>query len=440
MSTGGLPRLAVVKAIAVLAVLGIFGASCSSDESSTSNGTELEGEQREGDGTEDVSDRQVIRIGFAYPDLSGVRVLNEEASIGFPEEQANAVVNRWRTEDLLPDGIDVELVFVQYPVIGSDGKVAVCTKLAQDEEVFAVLGFTQFRPGAECLIDRFDIPVIEAQPGDDALYNRNGKFFSIMPSFESYYRTYAQWLIKSGRLEGKTIGVSYETPRGAGFLALQEELEAAGFEISSVTSSSGEGISGPTDTLSFDRFKEDGVDFVIPIVGSTATTIGLSHAVDQNYFPEIAAVGDGTLMSDLVGKQMPDEIFAGVRGLAPTRVGELGSGVENPAMEACVSNFEDFTGDVVPRSGPEAGRVINILQTCDALEILRAGLAGLDDEMSHESFVAGIENAGEFEFVSTGNGSFSATDHAGGGALREVFWNAEEDLWQPVGDLIEIDE
>ena len=93
------------------------------------------------------ADATVVRIGYAFPDLAAFAVLNEEFAIGDPQIQAEAVVDMWRREGMLPEGIEVELVFAAYNILSTEDKLGVCTSMAEDEDVFVVVSGLQFTVG-----------------------------------------------------------------------------------------------------------------------------------------------------------------------------------------------------------------------------------------------------------------------------------------------------
>ncbi|HRE02923.1 MAG TPA: hypothetical protein PLV68_16605, partial [Ilumatobacteraceae bacterium] len=102
-----------------------------------------------GDGA--TADR-TLRIGYAYPDVAAFAVLNDDFSIGDPELQANAVLQAMRRRGELPiGGIDIELVFAKYNILSPSEQLGACTKLAQDDQVFAVIAGRDFKVGSACL-------------------------------------------------------------------------------------------------------------------------------------------------------------------------------------------------------------------------------------------------------------------------------------------------
>ena len=113
---------------------------------------------------------QVVKIGYAFPDLAAFATLNKAFGIGNPELQAEAVIDGWRRDGMLPPGIDIELVAAPYNIIDRAAKQGTCTALAEDEQVFAVVSGISFTIGAECLSTRFATPVIDTDGAPPSLY------------------------------------------------------------------------------------------------------------------------------------------------------------------------------------------------------------------------------------------------------------------------------
>ncbi len=376
----------------------------------------------------------VIKIGFAYPDLSGIAALNPKASLGDPALQAEAVVNGWLRDGLLPAGMTIELVPESYNIIDRSAQEGVCVSLAEDHNVFAVATGIQFLRGTECLADRYSIPVIGADGTSRDSYERGAPYmFTLRADTETQLRTYGRWAVDSGALEGKRIGLYYETPLEAGVAAMKEEFAAAGYEVVSESTSTGIGMGGPEDIVAWQRFIEDDVDVVLPLIGSSSAQSGYFFAQDQGYEPLVLDLDYEEHTQDLVGKTNP-EWYAGTEAMTMTRVGEIGTEFDTAAAEACLANYESYAGVDIPRTSPTSPETNSILQTCDVMAVVLAGLQSMTSPDA-DAFVAGIENAGEFHFASVGDGTYSATDHSGTDNYRIVQFSGDCTCWVAISDF-----
>ena len=378
---------------------------------------------------------QIVRIGVAFPDLAAFAVLNPEFGIGDPEAQALAVVDQWAREGLLPPGIGVELVFGKYNIISDSAKLGVCTSLAQDSEVFAAVSSVSFTVGAECLATRFEIPVIDADGAPPSLYQRGAPwFFTLRADHGKHLRSYVQWAIDNGMFDGN-VGVYYETRLDEGVDEMREQVAAAGLKIASETATSGEGVGSPEDPIAVQRFIADDVDLVLPIVGGSSLAGVLGFSESQGYRPMYLSTDYGEQTADIQAKTLPPEQYDGAMAVTMKRVGEVAAGMVNEEAEACLANYERYSGTDIERSAPESGEYGSILRTCDLLSLVLAGLHGAADDLTKENFVAALENSGDFTPAGVAPGSFGPGDHSLVDHYRAIRWDVGCPCWVAVSDF-----
>ena len=378
---------------------------------------------------------QIVRIGVAFPDLAAFAVLNPEFGIGDPEAQALAVVDQWAREGLLPAGIGVELVFGKYNIISDSAKLGVCTSFAQDSEVFAAVSSVSFTVGAECLATRFEIPVIDADGAPPSLYQRGAPwFFTLRADHGKHLRSYVQWAIDNGMFAGN-VGLYYETRLDEGVDEMREQVAAAGLEIASETATSGEGVGSPEDPIAVQRFIADDVDLVLPIIGGSSLAGVLGFSESQGYRPMYLSTDYGEQTADIQAKTLPPEQYDGAMAVTMKRVGEVAAGMVNEQAEACLANYERYSGTDIERSAPESGEYGSILRTCDLLSLVLAGLHGAADDLTKENFVAALENSGDFTPAGVAPGSFGPGDHSLVDHYRAIRWDAGCPCWVAVSDF-----
>ncbi|HRE00556.1 MAG TPA: ABC transporter substrate-binding protein [Ilumatobacteraceae bacterium] len=387
-------------------------------------------------GSSAVEITQVVRVGYAYPDLKAFSTLNKELGIGDPELQAEAVVDGWRRDGLLPPGMDVEVVYAPYNILSNSEKLGACTTLAQDEDVFAVVSGLTFTTGAECLATRFGIPVIDTEGAPRSLYERGAPWlFTLRADQVTQFGNYGRWLVDSGVLEGKRVGLYFETPLTEGVDAMRAILKEAGIDIVSTTESTGVGIGSTEDEVSVRRFIEDKVDVVLPLVGGSSAVNMYNFAEAQDFHPEYYDLDTAEHTTDVAARTNPTSQYDGTTAMTMTRIGELAGGVDNSGREACMANYERYAAQDLSREPPESGELSSILRTCDLFAVLLAGLHGAAADLTRENFVTALENSGEIELVGSANGSFSATDHSLIDEYRSIQWDAACPCWRAISDF-----
>ena len=278
------------RAASLLAAAALIAAACSSGDDKSSESTVADSTPTDDTAGTDTTaasvPTQVIKIGYAFPDLAAFAVLNKDFAIGDPALQAEAVVDGWRRDGLLPPGIDIELVAAPYNIIDPQAKLGVCTSLAEDSDVFAVVSGISFTDGAECLATRYQVPVIDTDGAEPSLYERGAPWlFTLRPDHVTQLVNYGQWAIDSGALDGKRVGLYFETRLAEGVVAMRELFDQAGVNLVSVTETSGIGIGGAEDTLSIERFINEGVEVGLPVVGGSSAANMYNFAEGQDYHP-----------------------------------------------------------------------------------------------------------------------------------------------------------
>ncbi len=384
---------------------------------------------------------QTITVGFAWADLSAFVAVNEAFGTGDPEEQILAVAQALHDNGDLPvNGVDVEFVTGSFSAIAAEERLTVCQQFGQEDQVFAALGGRDFAEGAECLASRFNVPTIGVNQAAEAAYDQAGpNFFTVKPNETRILTSFAQWGIDNGYFEGKTLGLYWESQASAAVEAMKEVLSGAGITITSEVESTGAGeVGAQQDALAAQRFQADGVDLVIPVVGSSSIINFTAAATEQGYTPGYLEMDWASHLSDVATAAYAPGQYADVPALASVRAGDLSAGLEAEAEE-CLSNFEAFSGKTIERTSPEqSGEFTNILITCDLanlmVEALRIATEG-GEELTQESYRAAIEQIDGFSGAYWDSIGYSADDHSGADTGREVRWNPDCPCWEPEGEF-----
>ena len=383
-------------------------------------------------------DLEMVKIGFAYPDVSAFAILNKKFSIGDPEEQATAVLDGWRREGLLPlNGRDIELVFRNFPILNTSQKLGVCTSFSQDDEVFAVVSGRDFTAGAECLATRYAIPVIDLNAAPPSTYVRGAPWFFTLRSNESEVMwNLVQWAQNRGEFEDSKIGLFWDTRSEEAADAFKEALAEFGHEVVVDIPSDGEGVGSPQDQISVERFAAEGVNIAVLLVGTSSVTNFMAFSERQDYHPKYLAFEWAGQIGDVASASLPQEQFDGAIAMALSRVGEIAAG--NPLSvqaDACLDNYVRFSGNDIERTSPETAEFVQILYTCDLMSVLYAGLVRAGEELTKEKFVSGLEGLEGFPLASWGDLTFGSGDHSGVQQFRTIEWSTDCLCWTAVSQM-----
>ena len=174
-------------------------------------------------------------------------------------------------------------------------------------------------------------------------------------------------------------------------------LTDAGVNIASEVQSGGEGVGAEQDALAAQRFQADGVDLVIPIVGSSSIINFTAAAAEQGYNPAYIDTDWASHLADVATAAYAPGQYTDVPALASVRAGDLSVGL-SPEAEECLADYEAFSGKTIPRTAPEqSGEYTNILITCDLanlmVEALRIATDGERRAPTHPGAIPGGDRA-----------------------------------------------
>ena len=382
--------------------------------------------------------RRVLRIGYAYPDVSAFEILSDKFSIGDPEIQAASVIQAWRRDGVLPmNETDIEMVYVNYNILDSKEKLGACTQLAEDEGVFAVIAGRNFEAGSECLAKRYGIPVIDSSGLPRSTYDRTAPWlFTVRADESRVMELFVAWANQKGALDGMRIGVFWDTRSEEAVDSLKAALVKVGQEIVSDLPSDGEGIGSPQDWIVVQRFLSDDVDFAVLLVSTSSVTNFLASAEDQVYDPDQLWFEWANTLTDVSTQAYPQALIDGMHAMTMGRLGEIAAGFDlAPQAVTCIDNYEAFSGEDVALVSPESGETVQTLFTCDLMSLLLEGLRGAGGDPTPESFVQALETITDFPLATWGNLTWSSDDHSGVKQVRTVVWSSTCECWTAQGEF-----
>lgn len=433
---------------AALLALSAFAVACSDDGGGGSSNTSDSAAPTTAGSTDSTSGATAVpgevttlKIGYAYQDVSAFAILSEKFSLGDIELQAQSVLEAWRRDGLLPAGIEIELVFAEFNTLSPEDILGACTKLAQDDEVFAVIASRDFGIGSQCLAERFGIPTISSQGMSTSAYERGAPWlFSVQPTESQALLSFVSWANDQGALDGKHVGIYWDTRSEEAADDLKDALEALGVDIASDLPSDGEGIGSPQDQIVVQRFVADGVDLPILMVGTSSVTSFLSISEQQGYSPDLLWFEWASQLNDVSTDALPQTLIDGVQAMTFSRVGELAAGIEpTGAAATCIDNYVAFAGEDVDMEIPASAATGQLLFTCDLMSILLEGLKNAGANPTRESLVAGYETITDLEMAWWGPVTFTADNHAGVKQVRTITWTTDCGCWTAEDEFADVD-
>ena len=380
-----------------------------------------------------------IKIGVAVPDLSAFEAASKAFGVGDPQEQATAMLDGWKNSGAVPvNGHDIEFVYRKYAVISDDEKLAACTGFAQEDKVVAVIGGRDFGTGAQCLAQRFNIPVIDVNSEPSSVFTTNGpSYFTLRTDQNVLFKQFIDWADAGGYLKDKKIGVAFSDDNSEAYKVAKDELAAKGYTVTSEIQTTGAGVGSDQDTVAAQKFQTDGADMLMLFVGGSSVINILSAAAGQGYTPKVIDLDVSEHTTDVLAGILPPDIYGGTNAMTGSREGDLGRdkklGTEG---ESCMSNYETFSGKSIPRTSPEpSGEFTNILITCDVANLMLEAIKNAGATVDANSVIKGFESISDMPMASTGNVTFTATDHWGVHEYRTIQFSEDCHCWVAQDDF-----
>jgi ABC-type branched-subunit amino acid transport system substrate-binding protein len=387
-----------VAALLVAVAMAAAGCSSSSKNSSSSGGTTApKGLTASARGVT----ADTIKIGFSYPDLEALAKTGLiKVDSGPFGPMAQALVNDINAQGGV-NGRKLQMFLGKYSVLGNDEQLATCTKFAQDDKVFAVLGGFIGDTNL-CVTQQYSTTLISTYGSgfnQIALGKARAPWATPNAADERAVQALVKILAQQGKLTGKTIGVYGTLSASKPLIDLTvKDLHDAGFTVKDTAIND---VSA-TDTLAFNaqdkvignRFKDEGIDTVIVQVTVPPGTNWDNIAYYPSMFsPQTSLVVSGAYTN-------PYNKFPIVAGLGVSA--DPNAGFDTPAMKHCREVWKQATGkDIKPiseeqKEGKSSGAVA-MATACTALQMFVAAAKAAGPNLTPQTWQKALESLGTMQ-------------------------------------------
>ncbi len=440
-------RLASIVSIVAI------GASCTTERDDSKDTTTVD--STSADSTETTSGEltasapgvtaDTITVGFSYVDLetlaeSGIIKISH----GPYEDVVNALVDDINANGGI-NGRRLEVVFAKYSPIGNEEQLAACTKLTEDEAVFAVLGGL-LGTNNQCLVQQHETILISgAQAGlnDAGLAAAKAPWVSWGARDERAIAGLVQAMNAEGRFDGKTVGLYVDTPDSENLIDIAtSELEAVGVEVADVAildvPAGDTQAATAQDKVFAERFRDQGVDLVVD-VGLFIPAADF-HAAD--YHPEIWSTNQGNVAAAAFTNPFDQFPTIGAVGGAPA--------FETAEFARCREVYEAATGIEIltpteeDLAGASTGSVAMSI-ACTAFQIFVEAATAAGPNLTNESFAEAVSGIGDIELANGPGSSFGPDKPDAQDTFQLVTFDPEwvegsgEEQFVAIGDPISVD-
>lgn len=286
-----------------------------------------------------------IKLGVILLDIEALKALGFAQPRFTPEEQRESaqvfIDNINKDGGIL--GRKIVPAYATLNALDSNGEQspgAVCSRLAEDEKVFAVVGY--LNQAADCLTQQFRLPSWIDSSGIAEQYTKSQNFL-ISPRANTE-RNGANWgdlAARSGVLDGKTIGTVYLDNPGE---ARPEAALTAGLaEAGSKVTVHGKLANDPASAQSqmpvvVNQMRQAGVDTVFLSTNFVIAIQFVQTAENQGFRPQYHVSDMGSLTAEGLLGSMPAS-FGGAIGFTQSTGSK-----ENAADKGCREEFNAATG------------------------------------------------------------------------------------------------
>ena len=319
--------------------------------------------------------------------------------------------------------IDAKVTVFNAITDGPVAEEALCNKITQDDEAFAVVLTGQLQENARPCYRNARTLMFDATlyPVDNAGFEELAPYYwsPLLPSYDDLVGGLAAALIDEGWFEGGTLGV-LAIDSGLSQRVYDQHfaprLEAAGVAVASYNPID------PTDGTSFNNgllqaiidFREAGVDRVVAIGGSRLVSWFIETSVTQNFSPEYALTSYDA--PDFNAYNFP-QMMGGASGISVLP----GYDLDDDQLPFPASAAEQECADIFTAAGLEFTVRTNIrtgLLFCDVFRLLQAASPHLT-EVSAAGVTEAVWSLGDsFEPASVYGVEFTEGSYAGGGLYR----------------------
>jgi ABC-type branched-subunit amino acid transport system substrate-binding protein len=371
-----------------------------------------------------------IKLGYVHPDVGAFGVV-PQFQVGDGQKILKSILDGWQRSgrDVIY-GRKLQFAFATSNISDQAQQRSVCTKMVDDEKVFAVASNFTLGVGTDCIAKEKKTPVLiyEYSASDKALFHDNYPYqFSGSPTAERIYRNWAHWMAARNLLQGKRLGMFF--PNAAADLAavMRSEIKKLGGNIVVEVGSDSQ-VAGPEDGVAVQQFRANRVDVAVLLVNAVAIADFMRQANAQLYHPTYmqSDVSSGT--DDTAASVYPPESADGM--YAMTTVYQGHTPTLAPETKACVDNYTKTWG--APPDAPWKSPWVKLNTACSAMELLHRGLELAGPDLTTESFIKGMEQIRNMN-VAFGQGlTFSPADHSGLKVQRTIQWQRACGCFQAV--------
>lgn len=355
---------------------------------------------------------------------------------GRPEDAYEALLAAWKREGRLPvHGRGLEFVYRRYSVLSQEEQRAACTYLIQDQNAFMVSSAVFFRVGGECVAVEHETPLLISDALNEAVLSRGHPYaFSLAMSDDRTLRNLAHFAHHKGLLTGP-IGIYYNdsSPQERDILHRNfvAQLNEIGYELAAEATTGSDDASAH-DALAVRQFRQAGVEVAFLFTSREGFT---QAAESQGYEPRYMDSDYNYGTTDTGVENVNSQQWNETKAITGRRGGEQEAGLPpTPEQQWCVDTYtryirETYADDEERQQQAEENMQDRnsfmfqmVMHSCDIGNSLLLALERTGRNLTHESFIAGLETFESVPLARSGNAGFTPDKRHGVDTFRTLQW------------------
>jgi hypothetical protein len=320
--------------------------------------------------------------------------------------------------------------------LGSTEFDAACSRLAEDDEVFVVIG-QALDDQVLCFVELNDTAAIMVSGMTEPLLERaDAPYATLWASLEGQAASLVEVVEAAGVLDGATIGVIGSADVGVmEYQTIVDGFRNAGYDV--VEGLIGDNRSDLAETardqgIIYERMRTAGVDFT---VSTTGVPLEIANAEDAGYGTDQWLLTVVMSSQGLIDAGVDLDYLDGALAIVNTPIATAAQPAlaDDPAVASCISDLETRAGRELPYElGLETSDLTSGIYACAIATILEAGLTAAGPDLTNESFQRGLESIGDIALPGYFEASLGPGDLGAAKGLRLVRFDAATGAWEPV--------
>lgn len=396
--------------------LALVAAGCAADDDSANDEPTTEGGASDQTASARGVTADTITIGYTYLDFDSLVEQGLAASGYGDQELAFQTMVDALNEDGGINGRQIEVVYEPYSPLGTEDAEAVCLRLTEEHEVFAVLGgfLGPAEPANSCIVGQQETILVGGVQSAERLAEAQAPWITDRATRTRQADILLGLLDSEGVLEDASVAVVTNSDAQDAHDSVLEALEDYDVE--------------PVDDLSLDapigdipaedavwsalgeRVRSSGADTLL-VAGNPGSTIRNNAALGLDV--DIWVLDQETLLN--LGTSVSPDAARGVVSAAPP--GDL---LEQESFADCRDTYTAANPDVTilpqeEREETDENVLSGLSLSCSFLDLFEVAATAAGDDLNNETFAAALDGLDEFSiatqpYASLGPDKFDSND------------------------------